>query len=112
LAAVENLPRRCRSRLHNRDQIPVGAGDEAFADQIVPVDRAAPEFRADQHDGNLLDLAGLHERQHSKELIQRSEAARAGDESVGVFGEHELPDHEEFELDPEVHIGVRLLLPG
>ena len=69
-----------------------------------PVEQARPVRRADQHDREVADLAGLDERERLEQLVERPEPAGQDDEAVGVLHEHRLAREEVAELDPEVDV--------
>ena len=68
------------------------------------------QYRPDQHDREVADLAGLDEREGLEQLVHRPEAAGQDDEPVGVLHEHDLAGEEVAELDAEVDVRVERLL--
>src|SRR5882724_7814380 len=70
--------------------------DGALHEQAVPyeVGERTPVFAPHEHDGELADLAGLHERCDLEYLVERPEAAGQRDEGVGVLHEHDPADVE------------------
>ena len=71
-----------------------------------------PVVLAVQHHREVLDLAGLDQRQRLEQLVERPEAAREDDEALGVLDEHDLAHEEVAELHAEVDVLVQALLEG
>ena len=72
----------------------------------------APECAAHEHHRELLDLAGLHQREGLEDLVEGAEPAGQHDERAGVLDEHDLADEEMVELHEVIDIGIGLLLVG
>lgn len=96
------------------DQVQVLDRDLAARQHLVldPVEQAAPEGGADQHDREPGDLLGLDEGDRLEQLVEGAEAARQHDEGLGVLHEHRLADEEVTELDADVDVVVQALLEG
>ena len=75
-----------------------------------PVDQPAPVGRAEQHDREVADLAGLAQRRGLEQLVQRAEAAREDDERARVAHEHHLAREEVVEVEADVDVVVLELL--
>ena len=75
-----------------------------------PVVEPAPVVAAEQDDGELGDLLGLHQRERLEQLVQRAEAAREAHERLRVLHEHRLAGEEVAEVDAEVDPVVEALL--
>ena len=70
---------------------------------LQPAHEAGPVVPAEEDHGELVDLAGLDQRERLEQLVERAEAAGKDDERVRVLDEHRLP-HEEV---AEVHDACR-----
>src|SRR5207245_11800872 len=77
---------------------------------LEPAAQRRPDGRAEEHDREVLDLAGLSQRERLEELVERAETARKDHESARVLHEHVLADEEVAELDAEVDVFVHGLL--
>ena len=75
-----------------------------------PGEEAVPVGAADEHDREVLDLAGLDQRQRLEQFVQRPEAAGKDHERLGILHEHRLAREEVVELDATVDIRVERLL--
>jgi hypothetical protein len=75
--------------------------DGAFFDQHVQVDQALPVVGAEQHDGHRLGLAGLHQREHLEQFVQRAKAAGEGHQRLGAHHEVHLAQREVVELEAQ-----------
>ncbi len=69
-----------------------------------------PEFGAVEDDGDRLELAGLHEREHLEHLVHGAEAAGEEDEGLRAVGEGDLAGEEEVEGNLVGDVGVVVLL--
>src|SRR4051794_37620567 len=96
------------------EQVEVLRGDHALAEGALaqPVDQPVPVGRVDQADRELVDLAGLDQRQRLEELVERAEAAGQDDERVRVADEHDLAREEVVELERVGDVAVGVLLEG
>src|SRR5919108_4877105 len=77
---------------------------------LQPVDEPAPVVGSVQHDGEMLDLPGLDQRERFEQLVEGAEAARKDHEGLRVLHEHRLADEEVPEVDAEVDVVVQPLL--
>ena len=73
---------------------------------------AGPVVPAEEDDRELIDLAGLDERQRLERFVERAEAAGEDDERVRVLDEHRLPDEEVAEVHQRIDVRVGALLEG
>ena len=82
----------------------------AIRHAIEQVTERLPVFGADQHDRKVLDLAGLHERQGLRQLVERPETSRQRHEGVRVLEEQHLANEEVAARHRPIEIAVRRLL--
>ena len=61
--------------------------------------------------GEVVDLPGLDQCSHLKQLIESTKPARHHDKSVTILNQHHLADKEVVEVNPGIEIGVWLLFP-
>jgi hypothetical protein len=96
------------------DEVEVLMGDLAGRQHLVldPVEQAAPEGRADQHDRESRDLLCLDEGDRLEQFVKGAEPAGQHDERLGILHEHRLADEEVAELDADVDVIVQALLEG
>src|SRR3954451_23749465 len=96
------------------EQVEVLRGDHALAEGALaqPVDQPVPVGRVDQADRELVDLAGLDQRQRLEELVERAEAAGQDDERVRVADEHDLAREVVVELARVGDVAGGVLLEG
>src|SRR3546814_1494855 len=69
--------------------------DVALADQVIEVDRAAPERPPHQHHWNRRHFPGLDQRQHLEQLVHRPIAAGKDDQPARAHEEVHLARSEE-----------------
>ncbi len=90
--------------------------NRAFFDQCLDVDQLLPEGGAKQHDGHGLGLAGLYQREHFKQFVQRAKAAGEGDQGLGAHHEVHFAQREVVELEGQrwrdVRVAVLLMGQG
>jgi len=107
---MENVSGMIKGRMKGMFLEVDGAGsDEPL---LHEVGERPPELDAHKDDGVVADLAGLDERGDFEHLVHRAEAAREGDEGVGVLREHHLADEEVAELDEGIEVGIGFLFAG
>ena len=96
------------------EPVEVGRGDLALGEHGVaqPVEQALPVRRADEHNRERRDLAGLRERECLEQLVEGAEPAGQHDEALGVLDEHGLAREEVAEVDALVDPAVQPGLEG
>src|SRR4030095_14112225 len=94
------------------DEVEIVFVDHSFADEAFPgpIDQSLPEASADENDRYLAVLAGLHERQAFRELVERSEAAGKHDVRRGETHEHHLARKKVAKVEAYVLVIVAALL--
>src|ERR1044071_3207331 len=75
-----------------------------------PAEHAAPVVPAEEHDGEVPNLARLYQRERLEELVERAVAAGEDYEGVAVLDEHRLAHEEVLERYRARLVRVRLLL--
>ena len=76
--------------------------DHAGLDQQVEVDQPGPELAPEEQDRPHPRLAGLHQRQHLEQLVERAEAAGEADQGDRAHQEVHLAQREVVELEAEL----------
>src|SRR5205814_1464013 len=104
--------RRLARIVGHQDEIEIAGRDLAFAEhaRLEPADEARPIGAAEHDHRELVDLAGLDERQRLERLVERAEAARKDDERARVLDEHRLPHEKVAKINERIYIRIRALL--
>lgn len=89
-------------------------GDHARTEHraVHPIEKPLPIFRAEQHDGYLLDFMRLNERENLEHLVERAEPSWEHGDTRTVLHEHRLADEEIAEADSEIDVPVDSLFVG
>ena len=66
--------------------------------------------RADQHHGEVLDLAGLNQRQRFEQLVERADSSGQPDEGVRVLYSSIFRTKKCLAGDPAIEVRLRFLL--
>src|SRR5690606_16907528 len=89
----------------------VGQNRAAFDhDMANPVEQALPVGAAEGHDGEVLNLTGLHQPERLEELVHSAETARKDDEARRVFHKVDFAAEEVVEFEVDIHEPVETLL--
>ncbi len=75
-----------------------------------PLEQAPPIVAAEEDDGEVVDLLGLHQRQRLEELVEGAEATGEDDEGLGILDEHRLAHEEVAEVLGDVDVGIGAVL--
>src|SRR3546814_10202908 len=88
--------------------------DVALADQVIEVDRAAPERPPHQHHWNRRHFPGLDQRQHLEQLVHRPIAAGKDDQPARAHEEVHLAHGEVVEAERKLRTdpGIGCLFAG
>src|SRR2546425_918024 len=99
-------------RVADAKELEVVARDLSLSERLLtkPAEEPGPIRRAEQDDREVQHLASLDERERLEQLVERAEAPGEDHETLGVLHEHGLSHEEIAEVDPEVDVGVQLLL--
>src|SRR6266545_3741206 len=103
---------RLRRLVRDDEEIEVIGRDHPLCQQEVsnPGEQPLPVVRVEEDDREMEHLAGLDECQGLEELVERPEASGEDDEALGRLHEHRLAHVEMLEGEPDVEVGVRVLL--
>ena len=95
-------------RLDEAEQVHVVRRDHAGLHQQLEVHQPRPELAPEQQDGAAPRLAGLHQRHHLEQLVERAEAAGKAHQRHAAHEEVHLAQREVVELEAQLGRDVRV----